>query len=138
MSTLIESDKCPACGHTKHTGQQCIALIPDLASRSEVLRCSCDPSQTKKADAGKPHGFKLIPWRSICELAEVYNYGAQKYEADSWRTVPDAINRYGDALMRHTFAYFMGEKRDQESGLRHLAQMCWNVVALMELTRDEE
>ena len=32
----------------------------------------------------------------------------------------------------------MGEKFDQESGLPHLAHVCWNALAILELTVHEK
>jgi hypothetical protein len=103
----------------------------------EYVECQCTDTEATKADGGKDSGFTMLPWRSITELANVYAYGAKKYERDSWRTVPDAETRYAEALMRHLAAFYDGETRDEESGMRHLAHACWNVIALMELTRKE-
>lgn len=122
---------CAACQHAKHIGKKCSHMVDcDLV-------CACDDAQARKADAGKPNSFRLIPWQSIIELASVYEYGAKKYEANSWRQVPDGVKRYEDALMRHLIAYLQGEDLDKESNLRHLSHACWNVIALMELTRKE-
>ena len=66
------------------------------------------------------------------ELIRVADMGANKYEAHSWRTVPNAEERYRDALTRHFLASFKGVQ-DEESGLDHLAHMAWGCMALMEL-----
>ena len=66
------------------------------------------------------------------ELIRVADMGANKYEAHSWRTVPNAEERYRDALTRHFLAHFKGVQ-DEESGLDHLAHMAWGCMALMEL-----
>lgn len=64
-------------------------------------------------------------------VAAVLTYGAQKYAADSWQTVPDAERRYEDALDRHLNAWKMGEKFDEESGLHHLAHAACNALFLL-------
>ena len=66
------------------------------------------------------------------ELVRVADMGANKYEASSWKTVPNAEERYRDALTRHFLASFKGVQ-DEESGLDHLAHMAWGCMALMEL-----
>ena len=47
-------------------------------------------------------------------------------------------NRYLDALLRHLFKVFMGEETDKESSLPHLAHVCWNALAILELTVHEK
>lgn len=66
------------------------------------------------------------------ELVRVADMGSKKYEASSWKTVPNAEERYRDALTRHFLASFKGVQ-DEESGLDHLAHMAWGCMALMEL-----
>lgn len=123
------SDLCPVCGHPKHYGQaQCGAA----AYGDPCATCLCTDAQAAKADAGKLR-YDLIPHGALTELARIYTYGAAKYEADSWRTVPDAIPRYRAAAWRHWVAYLSGEILDPESGLPHLAHLAWNVVSLSEL-----
>lgn len=63
----------------------------------------------------------LLPIESLESILEVLEFGAKKYEANSWQTVPDGETRYMDALMRHIFAINKGEELDEESGLPHLS-----------------
>ena len=56
--------------------------------------------------------------RSIVKVLEI---GANKYSVDNWKRVPEARTRYYDAMMRHTDAWWNGEKLDPEDGLHHLA-----------------
>lgn len=133
------SDLCPACEHPKHFGRKkCGALeqfVQDGGAGSDVT-CGCDDRMATKADSGKLR-YDLIPARALTALAEIYTYGASKYQADSWRTVPDAIPRYRAAAWRHWVAYLSGEALDPESGLPHLAHLHWNVVALSELEAEK-
>jgi hypothetical protein len=124
---------CPACGHEWHLGQNRCGVL--CSSGADCHPCTCDDSKAAKADTGKPAGFAMIPFDAIAELADVYTYGAEKYQRDSWRNVPGAVDRYYDALQRHLGAWTKGEERDPESGRRHLAHALWNVVAVLELTR---
>lgn len=124
----IDPEKCPACKHPKHTGLDC----PNAPGMSP---CSCKAADTRKASRGKTKGWDLLPWDTLAEEAEVYAFGAQKYEAHSWRKAENALEEYTNAMFRHLQAYFRGEELDPESGLRHLAHARWNLGAVMELTR---
>lgn len=73
-----------------------------------------------KHDYGKIQ-LDLISPEFIEDLGKVLTFGANKYSAESWKTVPDAENRYYAALLRHIMAYRKGEDMDEESGLSHLA-----------------
>lgn len=90
-----------------------------------------------KYDEGKLR-FDLVPPIALLALAQVYTFGAEKYEDDSWQQLDDFEKRYMGALHRHLNAHQMGELRDKESGLYHLDHLLWNVVALRwKLQQDE-
>lgn len=90
------------------------------------------PSQTAKADAGKPR-LTLVPRQIIWDIAAVRSYGNQKYgDPENWRQVEP--ERYRDALMRHLMAYLDDPKSvDEESGLPHLWHLACNAAFLCEL-----
>lgn len=73
----------------------------------------------KKFDDGKLR-YDLVPPAVLKQLATVLTFGAKKYGANNWQTVPDARNRYYAAMMRHVEADRGGEVFDEESGLHHL------------------
>jgi hypothetical protein len=78
----------------------------------------------RKFDGGKPQ-YGLLPPLALEETAKVLTFGAQKYEPDNWKFVPDSKRRYFDALQRHLWQWKQGEQNDQETGLSHLAHaMC--------------
>lgn len=141
-------------------------LLPELAAREifEAHSAAYDDSDPLDADATKlfsdpcAAAEMLIEWRAtgdrewlkkallglqgpaLTKLAlavDVLGYGAQKYARDSWRLVPDAIDRYFSAAMRHLTAMAAGETVDAESGHQHLGHVTCNVVFLLELARDE-
>jgi hypothetical protein len=69
-------------------------------------------------------------------ILRVLEFGAAKYEPESWRKVPDGVRRYTDALIRHAIACNVDEDAvDPESGLRHVDHMACNAAFLLELTR---
>lgn len=88
----------------------------------EDLEASQDPTATggRKFDGGKLE-YGLMPPLALRETVKVLTFGAQKYERDNWRRVPDPHRRYFDAAQRHLWAYKSGEKYDQETGISHLA-----------------
>lgn len=75
--------------------------------------------------------------RAMEAVAEVSHQGARKYAWKGWETVPDGINRYRNALVRHLTGEAKDGKYDSE-GFRHLAQIAWNAFAALELTLREE
>ena len=80
--------------------------------------------QQAKHDSEKPR-YDLLPPVAIDLMAQAMTFGAKKYKPEGWRTVPDALQRYQAALLRHSFAMLRGELNDPESGLPHAAHaMC--------------
>lgn len=71
-------------------------------------------------------------------IGHVLTFGAKKYEAHSWQTVPQGKSRYKAALMRHLLAHACGEKNDPESGMPHLAHVLCNAAFIYELEHREE
>jgi hypothetical protein len=78
----------------------------------------------RKFDGNKLE-FGLLPPLALEATVDVLTFGAQKYERDNWKRVPDSKRRYYDALQRHLWAWKKGEILDPESGKHHLAHaMC--------------
>ena len=92
--------------------------------------------QGLKFDSGKPR-WSLLPMKAVEEQVKVMGFGAQKYEAHSWKTVPNGIERYTDAAFRHLVAYTQGEDNDPESGLHHLAHALCCVSFVLELEKEK-
>lgn len=82
-----------------------------------------------KYDGGKLR-FDLIPGEALIELAKIYTFGAAKYEDHNWRKGMKWSRIFG-AIMRHTWAWFMGEDIDPESKLPHMAHAAWGCFTLM-------
>lgn len=100
-----------------------------------------DPQDAVKAgsikyDAGKVPIFRgaiaYFP-DAIKGVASVSAFGASKYAWEGWRGVPDGINRYTDALVRHLLAEAKGEALDPDSRLPHHWHVSWNSLARSEL-----
>jgi hypothetical protein len=88
-----------------------------------------------KLDSGKNqvglviHGFA----RALNEVSKVGTFGAVKYTAMGWVSVPDAKIRYTDAMYRHFLKEASGEEIDQESKLLHAAHGAWNALARLDI-----
>lgn len=89
-----------------------------------------------KLDAGKsPIMQGLLHYfpRALKAVAEVSLIGAQKYAWKGWESVPDGINRYGDALGRHLVDEVIEGPIDTQTGRLHAEQQAWNALARLEL-----
>lgn len=92
-------------------------------------------NQTFKADAGKLRASLLFEGcpRSLLMASAVLSYGAQKYEAHSWKGVD--TERYQDAKYRHLLDMCLdGDvfSFDIESGLLHDAHELVNTMFILE------
>ncbi len=89
-----------------------------------------------KLDAGKICLYRgaldYFP-RALEQVAAVSTFGATKYSWKGWETVPEGIERYSDALVRHLVAHSKGELKDSDSGLLHASHTAWNALARLEL-----
>lgn len=114
----------------------------DPSSDVEVLTPVDTGPGGMKYDGGKPRMalvFDGMP-RALEAVGQVLTFGAQKYAAHSWQTVPEGEERYKSALLRHLTAVGRGEELDSESGLHHLAHAACNALFILELElrkRDE-
>ena len=73
--------------------------------------------------------------RALQGVIRVLTFGAQKYEAHSWRKVENGIERYRDALDRHLAEIDLHGpgSRDAESGELHIHHVACNALFLAEL-----
>lgn len=95
-------------------------------------------NQQFKADGGKLLPSLLLEGmpRALMLIIAVLSYGAQKYEAHSWKRVEEY--RYKDAKLRHMFDELAGLGiSDPESGLLHQAHEACNVLFLLEKRLDK-
>ncbi len=98
-------------------------------------------NQLRKDEMEKP--TKPIPGalniHFLNEMSKVMAYGAAKYDRDNWKEA-SATQRiyYVDAAFRHLFAFLMGETKDKESGLHHLAHLACNIMFLYYFDKKEK
>lgn len=89
-----------------------------------------------KADNGKApvmQGVMRYFPRAQEAVAFVSLDGANKYTWNGWETVPDAINRYDNALGRHILKESYEGMYDMDTGALHAAHVAWNAMARLEL-----
>jgi hypothetical protein len=102
-----------------------------------------------KLDAGKSPVFRgalsYFP-RALMAVAEVSQYGANKYSWKGWESVPDGFNRYSDAMVRHLAKEEVEGPYDLEilndskfpARILHAQQVAWNALARLELLLKEK
>lgn len=83
----------------------------------------------RKADHGKIM-MELLPPEALMAIAEVFTYGAKKYDARNWERGFDWGRIYG-ALQRHLMAWWAGEDMDKETGYSHLAHAGCDLLMLL-------
>lgn len=74
---------------------------------------------------------------ALIEVVKVGTMGAAKYSDHGWLGVPNGINEYTEAMMRHWLKESY-EHHDPESGLFHEAHVAWNALARLELLLREQ
>lgn len=100
----------------------------------EVLFCS-----SRKNDfTDHKQRWDLLPLQTLEEVVKVYTAGAEKYGANTWQNLPDGYQRYKAALFRHLLEFEKGNEIDAETGCHHLAQVCWNALAMLHITLNEK
>jgi len=99
-------------------------VVDDIVYKDLIEKSQSASTGGRKFDGGKLE-YGLLPPLALEETVKVLTFGAQKYERDNWKKVPDSKRRYFDAMERHIWAWKKGEQMDPESGIHHLAHaMC--------------
>lgn len=78
--------------------------------------------------------WELMPLDCLEDIARVYTEGAKKYGDNNWQNLDNGYERYKGALLRHLYAS-ESKEFDEETGCRHLAQVCWNAIAMLWLSK---
>lgn len=110
----------------------------------EAIRKELDPTGRKqhddgaKLDSGKPDASLLGMFgNALLAVSEVGTHGANKYSRGGWQSVPDGINRYTAAMLRH-YLKENEEEMDRDLPVLHSAQVAWNALARLELILREK
>lgn len=78
--------------------------------------------------------WSLVDFSSIEDLANVLEFGAEKYDDHNWKKGLKSTEVV-ESLLRHTFSYLNGEDLDPESGLPHTGHMMCNVMFLSYISK---
>lgn len=102
-----------------------MAKFEDDTNLEDLVKTSQNATTGGRKFDGNKLEYGLLPPIALKATVDVLTFGAQKYERDNWKKVPDSKRRYFDALQRHLWAWKEGEQYDPESGKHHLAHaMC--------------
>jgi len=84
--------------------------------------------------------YSLVPPYALRAVADNLTAGLKKYPGrNNWKLVPNAQERYLDALYRHLEAHRRGEIYDTEAsveGTTHLSAVIANAMFLLEFLLD--
>lgn len=86
--------------------------------------------QGRKFDGGKLR-YDLLPVHALEEVTRVITLGAEKYDPENWKRVPEGRRRYIAAAFRHIEAWRKGETTD-EIGTHHIANAISNLMFILE------
>jgi hypothetical protein len=120
-------------------------FIPIKEEKPKVVaQANTEDSQTVtqgvKYDKDKVQ-YSLVPPHALEAVARNLTVGLQKYkERDNWKKVPEANQRYLDALYRHLEAHRRGEVYDTDSAvpnMPHMAAVAVNAMFILEFMLDE-
>ncbi len=91
-----------------------------------------EKKETNPKDAVGIKKFSManVPPDVLVGLGMAMSEGALKYGRFNWRATGVRASVYFDAAMRHMLSYWMGQKRDPDSGIHHLvkAMACFAVL----------
>jgi len=135
ISTLITTATNPVGRIALGNNQADSAAVPAHKTGYPVSG-STNASIGRKDDSGKLR-MDLIPWSVILYLAKVYTFGASKYDDRNWEK-GIKYSRVFAAALRHLMWFWLGQSRDKESGLPHLAHCLWGIAALLFYECDRE
>jgi len=95
---------------------------------SNVARLN-DTTKSRRYNIGKPR-MDLIPMDVIEDLANIYEFGAEKYSENGWLKGFD-YSSLSSSTLRHLIAFqYKNEDNDVESNQSHLLHAIWNLVTL--------
>ena len=89
--------------------------------------------EQKAEDGNKYDGEKLridlTPWLAVLGMATTTTCGAMKYDADNWKKGM-SFSRYFGGLLRHLISWWLRDEIDEETGLKHIDQAVFCIMAL--------
>lgn len=129
----VETKSFGNCQFVMKVGDNSIKVLNNVCTEltipeSEIISLAVFPFNTgfdfamkelSKNGITKPR-MSLIPQLAIVKVANVFGYGAEKYELYNFSKGAKNTT-YTDAALRHINRYLLNEDVDDESGMEHLA-----------------
>lgn len=130
---MVTFDRAVGCAHTE---SGCLATTRCI-DRCAVLTSAASPAfipedyfaKTMHDSSGKL-GLHKIPYEMLESLAQVMDYGDNKYAPGNWKKGTNWLEFFGSTL-RHLYKWRQGEDVDPESGCLHLAHAICNLTFLI-------
>lgn len=82
--------------------------------------------------------WDLLPLEEVEDIVKVFTSGSIKYGDNTWQGLENGYQRYKAAMFRHLLEYEKGTEFDEETGCRHLAQVAWNAISMLYLSKRKE
>lgn len=79
--------------------------------------------------------WDLLPLEEIEDIVKVYTAGSIKYGDNNWQNLDNGYRRYKAAMLRHLLEYEKGNTIDEDTGCHHLAQVAWNAIAMLWISK---
>lgn len=79
--------------------------------------------------------WDLLPLGEIEDIVKVYTAGSIKYGDNNWQNLDNGYQRYKAAMLRHLLEYEKGNTIDEDTGCHHLAQVAWNAIAMLWISK---
>ena len=95
-----------------------------------------DETRGQKFDENKSR-HDLVPPDAYGLIVDVFTYGARKYAPRNWEK-GIGYGRLFSAILRHLWAFWRGEEKDEDSGLPHLAHAGCTIMMLLAHTQRQE
>ena len=82
--------------------------------------------------------WDLLPLEEVEDIVKVFTSGSIKYGDNTWQGLENGYQRYKAAMFRHLLEYEKGTEFDEETGCRHLAQVAWNAISMLYLSKRKD
>lgn len=112
-------------------------LLPSDIKCEDDIISSCFKSKKNDIQDDKLR-WDLLPLEEIEDIVRVYHAGAKKYGPNNWQGLENGYQRYKAALLRHLLEAEKGNAVDSDTGCLHLAQVAWNAIAMLYLSKRKE
>ena len=113
-------------------GAGCGGMVIKETQDADAVKSSQTATTGGRKFDGNKLEYGLVPPIGFKAVVEILTLGAQKYDRDNWKHVPDGKRRYFDAAMRHLWDWKSGERFDEETSKNHLAHAICNLMFLLE------